>query len=443
MIISSHHQVPLKRQSVYRSSTIATWAIVLSAAIMFSPGHANVSPPCNIKNSYVVFASTGKTFAPELTVKSGAAILWLFADGTTSNSPSPKKTFRNASVRHNYLSVTPWSALTGVNLGYDGADGGSEGIKHIPPQGVTGVENMALMAPYLRQWCSSYNHIPSLSFDNFVNLDTIECYRALGLTTVSLRNTPSLRRATFEACHLKTLDVSESPKLEDLRSALNQNSSVKFGSIGEHLRHLCLRDNTQYTQSIPICHFRSLEQIYIWHDNQSGPLNNTRHNLSDVEIDDNQYTSADFTDNANLKNCECYNNKLTSLILARCPELTTLNCSTNRLKNLDISSCRSLTYIDAHHNLLSESAVDNILAALVNAGQTGGTCILAQNSCPSKAGLKSRDMLISRRWDVTLSTAYSDIEWYMLDLWYYYVVDELIGFHRSTYAKSNHQFLLF
>jgi hypothetical protein len=321
------------------------------------------------------------------------------------------KIYPGAAIRQNRLRVTPWNALIGVNLGYDGSDGGSKTIEHVSPQGVIKVENMVLMAPSLRRWCSSYNQIPSLCFDNFINLDTIECYRSTALTSISLSNTPSLRRACFEECRLTSLDMSGSPNIEDLRSALNRNACITFGTGGKRLWHLCVRDNPQFARNLPIDHFRKMRELLIWNDNQSGPLNNASHSLTYVDISDNRYTSADFTSNPDLITCLCSNNKLASLELGLCPRLTTLNCSHNNLTGLDISSCKALTSIDAHHNLFSQPEVDGILAALVKGNQSGGSCILTMNSPPSRSGLISCNILIARGWSVAVSNRLSDFVW--------------------------------
>jgi hypothetical protein len=376
------------------------------------------SSTASIMVSEVIFTSTGKTFSPVLTVNPRAIVEWHFADGTMSNSSAPNKTYNNCAIRQNRLRITPWSALTGVNLGYDGSDGGNNSIEHIPPQGVINVRNMELMAPYLQQWCSSYNQIPALVFDNFINLNTLECYHATSLTSVSLRNTPSLRRVCFESCKLASLNVSESPNLKDFRSALNQNTSIIFGTVGKHIWHLCVRDNPQFVQILPISQFTGMQELLIWNDNQPGPLNNASHILTYVDISNNKYTIADFRINPNLITCKCSYNNLTSLLLTQCPRLTTLNCAHNNLATLDISSCTALTHIDAHHNLLTQSAVDGILAALVETKHSGGTCILTSNKHPSSKGLYYRDILISRGWTVNVSSELSNIEWYLHDIFY-------------------------
>jgi len=375
------------------------------------------STTLNIESD-VIFISSNATFAPILTIKPGATVEWHFADGTTSNSARPCKTYKYPAIRQNRLRITPWSALTRVNLGYDGSDGGDSSIEHVPQQSVVNIKNMELMAPYLRQWCSSYNQIQSLDFDNFITLDTLECYHATSLISVSLHNTSSLRRVCFEACQLAYLNLSESPNLRDLRSALNKNVGITFGNVGEHIYHLCARDNPQFSQILPIRQFTGMQELLIWNDNQSGPLNNASHILRYVDISNNRYTSCDFSMNPNLITCNCSYNKLTSLVLAQCSKLTTLNCSHNNLEALDISSCTALTLVDAHHNLLTQSAVDSILKALVNANNPGGTCILTSNNPPSLKGLCSRNILISRGWTVRISSPFYNSEWIMHDILY-------------------------
>jgi hypothetical protein len=394
--------------------------------------------------SEIIFTSTKKIFAPVLTVKSGTKIQWCFADGTTSTSATPQKNYGSAGTRQNYLRVTPWSALTRVNIGYDGSDGGNNSIEQVSPQGVINVENMGLMAPYLQQWCSSYNNIPSLVFDNFINLDTIECYHAVGLTSISLHNTPALKRACFEACRLKNLNVSESSNLEDLRGAHNLSDTyIKFGTVGKHLWHLCVRDNPQLKQILPIKQFPVMQELLVWNDNQSGPLQNASHSLTIVEIANNKYTNVNLSNNLNLVTCNCYNNRLTSLILTQCPALTILDCHQNYLRTLNISSCPALLRIDAHNNRLTEPAVDSVLAALVTSGHSGGRCNLSLNSPPSPVGLLYLKTLISRGWSVTVSTPLSDFVWRSFDNFLFVMgeKDKFLTLSRELFNKMTTKIL--
>jgi hypothetical protein len=366
----------------------------------------------------VIFTTAGSTFEPVLTLRPHAKVTWTFGDGAVSTSPHPRKKFSNASIRYNRLRIDPWSALIRVNLGYDGADGGSGSIEHNPPQYVIKVENMHLMAPYLRQWCSSHNHISSLVFNNFILLESIDCYRAGGLISIGLRNTPSLKRVCFEACGLNYIDVSESPNLEDLRAAYNTSHVIKFGATGAHIWHFCIRDNPQIDQEMPISRFANWSELYISNSNQSGQLKNLGHMLTAVDIKSNKYTSANFSDNLRLEAINCSDNRLGSLNLRGCSALKELLCTGNELKTLDISSCKDLTYLDAHENELSSSEVDNILANLVKNNCRGGTCNLTVNGPPSRTGYAYRKILLARGWKVSISSTLSNAESRFKDMLY-------------------------
>jgi hypothetical protein len=75
-------------------------------------------------NREIIFVTKGSAFAPLIVVDGNAEILWTFSDGTTSNSCTPNVSFGADGDREQRLKVTPWSALKGIDLGYDGGDGG-------------------------------------------------------------------------------------------------------------------------------------------------------------------------------------------------------------------------------------------------------------------------------------------------------------------------------
>ena len=200
-----------------------------------------------VEPDVVRFTTEGNSFSPVVVVNGSPSILWSFADGSTSTSTTPAVNFGTATRRVNTLRVTPWSALQRINIGYDAGDGGSLAIEFVPDQHVSAVEGLERVAPWLGQWCSSYNDLTSLDFSNFVNLDTVECFLSQTLSQVNLANTPKLQRACFEDCNLSSLDLSQSPLLEDLRGAVNNYPTINFGDIGAHTWHICVRDNPQFT----------------------------------------------------------------------------------------------------------------------------------------------------------------------------------------------------
>jgi hypothetical protein len=139
--------------------------------------------------------------------------------------------------------VTPWSALRTINIGYDGGDGGSWMIPSVTNQHVSNVRNLELVKDYLEVWCSSYNQLNNLIFDDFVVLDTVECFLSQTMTSVSLKNTPSLTRLCLEDNNLSTLDISECTGLMDLRGAQNNYSTINFSNSTDEVWHISNKNN--------------------------------------------------------------------------------------------------------------------------------------------------------------------------------------------------------
>lgn len=85
--------------------------------------------------------------------------------------------------------------------------------------------------------------------------------------------------------------------------------------------------------------------------------------------------------------------------------LTAFNAASNIITGVvpGFAVPAALKTIDLHNNLLTQAAVDAILAAVVLAGATGGTLNLGGtgNATPSAAGLADKATLITRTWTVT------------------------------------------
>ncbi|MBK6800353.1 MAG: hypothetical protein IPG83_02380 [Novosphingobium sp.] len=104
----------------------------------------------------------------------------------------------------------------------------------------------------------------------------------------------------------------------------------------------------------------------------------------------------------------CNNNQLTGSIpsLSANTALTVFHCFTNQLTGWSGGTVSAtLGEFQAQNNLLTQAAVDAILAAFVAAGRTTGTRILnlggTGNAAPSAAGLADKATLQSRGWTVT------------------------------------------
>ena len=153
----------------------------------------NKSKLAEIAPEQIIFYSNGSVFSPVIVLQENAEVLWTWDDNSTTNSATPVKNYGSEKLRKNILRVQPWSAVRRINIGYDAEDGGSVEIELVNDQLVSKVENLQLVAPYLKEWCSSHNRITSLDFSNFVNLETIECFLSQSLQTINLTNTPKLK----------------------------------------------------------------------------------------------------------------------------------------------------------------------------------------------------------------------------------------------------------
>jgi len=351
-------------------------------------GLGDTARPASLVVTYrqgeIAIVTDGDSFSPVLTVDAGARVHWNWGDGTTSSSAAPAKNFGSRALRLNGLTVTPWSALKRINLGYGADDGGAGTIERVAAQPVLAVSGLELVAPYLQQWCSSRARIASLNLDNFVSLDTVECFQCNALLQVGLHNTPRLSRACFEGCQLGALDLSESPALADLRAAANPYPGIDFGATGARTWHLCTRDN-QFARSLPpMTQFPQLRELLIWNDNQTGALATASSQLSAVLASHNRYTSADFSGGFTTGN-------------------GWLDVSDNQLSSLNLAGCPGLVDIFAANNSLAPDAVDSVLETLDSLGRFGGYLDLQGNSPPSASGLQHVDSLRQRAWNVALA----------------------------------------
>ena len=348
--------------------------------------NAKVIPPTPEAN--ITFVTTGSSFSPIITVTGNPNIQWVFGDGSTSDSPSPTVNFGSEGTRANTLVVTPWSAVTKINIGYDGSDGGvtpgPSTIEYLERQNVIAVTGLENVAPSLQVWASSYNPITVLDFSNFTALHTIECFYCTSLATIRLSHVPALTRLCLENCNISYLDLSEAPSLADLRGASQKSSTytINWGNTGAHMWHICVRDNPQMTSTFPVNQFPILKDFYIWNDSQSGTLHLTSTNLKSVLAANNQYISANFSGcfpAGRDGTVYIYNNKLTSLDISNDPGLLNLNAS---------------------NNFLNQEAVDGVLQTLDSYDTTDGSLDLTGNAAPSRTGVAHANNLTARGWKV-------------------------------------------
>jgi hypothetical protein len=343
-------------------------------------------------SSNITFVTTGSSFSPIITVTGNPTIQWTFGDGSTSNSKSPTVSFGSTGTRANTLVVTPWSAVTKINIGYDGSDGGvtpgSSTIAKLKQQNVIAVSGLENVAPYLQIWASNSNPITSLDFNDFTALHTIECFSCRSLATIELHNVPSLTRLCVEKSNISYLDLSEAPSLADLRGASQRSSTytINWGTTGANLWHICVRDNPQMTSTFPFNQFPILKDFFNWNDNQTGTLHLTSTSLKNVRSANNQYNAAVFSG--------CFPAGRNGVI----------EIQNNNLTSLDISNDPGLIYVNASLNSLDQAAVDGVLQILDSYDTYVGYLDLTGNAEPSTIGKAHAKNLTYRFWGVKVSS---------------------------------------
>ena len=214
----------------------------------------------------IIFLTTGSTFAPVINVSGSPTVLWTFEDGTTSNSTTPSKNYGSSATRSAALIVTPWSAVTSIVVGYDEYDMGKNySIPLAANQNVSNVIGLENVNSSLQYWASSYSRIPALDFSNFTSLIAVESYHDYKLKNLTVANTPNLARVCIENCNVSYLDFSQSPKMEDIRTARQTGGTltIYWGNTGQYLYHLCEHDMKGYVAPPPFEQFPVLKEV-LW-----------------------------------------------------------------------------------------------------------------------------------------------------------------------------------
>lgn len=338
----------------------------------------------------ITFITTGSSFSPIITVEGNPEIKWVFGDGSTSDSPSPAVNFGSEKKRENTLVVIPWSAVTKINIGYDGSDEGvppgPDTIEMLKQQNVIAVTGLENVAPYLQIWASSRNPVNELNFSDFTKLHTIECYYCTSLATIQLSNVPSLTRLCVENCNISYLDLSEAPSLADLRGASQRSSTytVDWGTTGANVWHICVRDNPYMNMKFQPDQFPLLKDFFVWNNNQTGTLHLTSTNLKSVLVPNNNYKAANFSG--------CF----------PAGRRGAVSIGNNKLESIDISNDPGLLILNVSFNSLNQTAVDGILQTLDSYNTNDGSLDLTGNAAPSDTGIKYANSLTSRGWNVKI-----------------------------------------
>ncbi|NSW95154.1 MAG: T9SS type A sorting domain-containing protein, partial [Bacteroidales bacterium] len=322
-------------------------------------------------------------FSPVIEVTGNPVIEWIFGDGTTSSSIAPVKNYGTMGVHHNFLKVTPWSAVRGINLGYDAADGGYGGFAMVENQNVLEIRNLPLAKENLQYLCASYSPLYKLDLSEFQSLRFIELLFCRNLADMKLGSHPLLERICVEDCNLGSLDLSGCPGLEDIRASTNRFTTINWGNTGSLMWHLCIRSNPQLTENFPdYTRFPLLRDLLIWDDSQTGAFVWHSPVIQRIDAYGNNYSSAD---------------------VSGCPNLSKLSLSGSKLNSISLGNAESLKYVYLDNCLLSKGLVDYVLKTLDEAGLSNGELNLTGNSGPSLDALIHYQNLKDRGWTASIN----------------------------------------
>ena len=339
-----------------------------------------ISSPVPVPADMITIQSNGTTFAPVIEVVGSPLIEWVFDDAATSASATPTKNYGTLGSRNNYLRVTPWSGLIGINVGYDAGDGGYGTFALVPNQYVSGIQNLTLAKGSLQYLCASYSPLAELDLRELTALKFVELLYCMNLATLRLGNHPVLERLCVEDCNLGSLDLSGCPSLGDLRSALNNYPSINWGTTGSALWHICVRGNPKFAVNLPVLtQFPLLRELLIWDDNQTGEFVCHSSIIQRIDAYDNHYTSAD---------------------ISGCTSLVQFSLSGSKLASLEIGTANNLTNIQLNDCGLTESQVDYVLLTLDGAGRSNGNLELNGNAAPSLTGSVHINNLKQKGWTI-------------------------------------------
>ena len=371
----------------------------------------------------ISFTTTGGSFAPILACTGSCTVLWTFGDGTTSTTLTPNHTFTNGAVQNaNTLVVTPWSALTGINIGFDNSDAPEPGAPYVSvfpsnlfaslgQQNVTAVSGLAL-ATGLVGFSASNNPLSSIDLHGLTALTDFECYQCGNLTSVNVNGDRALLRLEVEATNVASVDLSTTPAMTDFRSARNTAlSSVNTGASGflSHIWHWCLNRDQNLPQQ-NIAQFPNLVESYLYNSGQTGTLQTSSTTVAFIDADNCVSATLPFCANSPAGKANAYTainvpnsfpNPPPACSLTPCGRLTVAG---NQVTSVNITNDPGLFYLDLSSNPLSSATVDATLNTLNGFGTSGGTVNLLNTSPATTASSAAVTALEGRGWNVQVAS---------------------------------------
>ena len=355
----------------------------------------------------VTITTTGATFTPVIALVSSstATVTWTCAGFGNQTGITPSFSFGSAATRSVNMTVAGgfggYADVTVFNVGYDNTQ--DTGLFSIgpsfnkAPEAISAISGISTLTG-LTIFCAADTGCTSaLDFTGCSALQYIECFGA-DITGVTLTGCSSLIRCDAEATNISTIDLNPvSSTLKDLRAAVLQGGVLTFATLTSPMAqeyHFCCRENLGGLINKPApAQLPVVQQFWIWDTGETGAFTLASSAATQVEAEGNHYTSADLTGQFPPANGS----------LPTAPLM--LDLSFNALASINLTGCSGLRTISLQHNLLSQAAVDGVLAAVAGWGTSNGTLDLTFNTGPSNTGLASKAILTGRGWTVHTDAA--------------------------------------
>ena len=201
-----------------------------------------------------------------------------------------------------------------------------------------------------------FNQLTSLDVTNNPKIEQLRC---AGNNLNSLDVSKNTELIEFEAYNnrLSSIDVSNNPELEYIDLTNNQIKSIDVSNNPE-LDYIDLTNNQ--IKSIDVSKNLKLERITC-SDNKLTSIDVTNNQkLTKLNISGNSIVEIDLGNNPELKHLICNKNKISELELSNNKKLERLNVNDNNLASLTVNCCPEIKTLKANNNLIKEMDISEL-----------------------------------------------------------------------------------
>lgn len=196
--------------------------------------------------------------------------------------------------------------------------------------------------------------LKTLDVSKNVNLTILYC-GFNQLTSLDVTNNPKIEQLRCAGNNLNSLDVSKNTELIEFEAYINRLSSIDVSNNPE-LEYIDLTNNQ--IKSIDVSNNKSLRSFFIDMNllTELNPSNNLE--LDWIRCSDNKLTSIDVTNNQKLTTLNISGNSIVKIDLGNNPDLEYLNCEKNKISELELSNNKKLESLNVNDNNLTSLTVN-------------------------------------------------------------------------------------